>query len=415
MANVFLHNANTIKATFCLLFLTTTFFNANSARILDEVDVGEPTPTVNPQPQAIGNLPGPGATNPSVTTGPITTTPQIGPTITLPSGQTPAATAAAAATSPATEDSGAEDANAGSGIEVANTDPAVPETEAPAAVTAPAEDIPPPVASPTTEETPELPQPQAEVPSGPDETPLPVPAAMPVAKEPSFSFFMHDILGGSHPSARVVAGIVANSDVTGLPFSKLNNNLFPISGGIPLVNPKLNGIITNNNLPLLVGLSGGQASTLFKNSGTSNTVTGSNNQPFVTAGNLPAGLTVQKLMFGTVTAIDDQLTEGHELDSAVIGRAQGFYLASSLDGSSQTLVLTILVHGSEHNDGVEDTISLFGVHRTASPESEIAVIGGTGKYENARGYAALETLLKEDQHTTDGVDTILHFNVYLTE
>lgn len=391
MANVFVHNPYTCRATLCLLLLTTTFLIANSARILDEVET---------QPQAIGNLPGPGAANPSVTTSPVTTTttiPQIGITTTLPSGQTPAATS----TIPTTE-------------EEVNADPSVPETEAPAAVTAPAEDIIPPVASPTTtEETPEIPQPEAEVPAVPDVTP-PV-TANPVAKEPSLSFFMHDILGGSHPSARVVAGIVANTDVTGLPFSKLNNNLFPITGGIPLVNPKINGIITNNNLPNLVGLSGAQSSTVFKNSGTSNTVTGGDNQPFVSAGNLPAGFTVQKLMFGSVTVIDDQLTEGHELDSAVLGRAQGFYLASSLDGTSKTIVLTVLVHDGEHHDGFEDTISLFGIHRTASPESEIAVIGGTGKYENARGYAALETLLKEDQHTTDGADTILHFNIYLTE
>ncbi|KAK7310258.1 hypothetical protein RJT34_07659 [Clitoria ternatea] len=236
-----------------------------------------------------------------------------------------------------------------------------------------------------------------------------------MAKEPSLSFFMHDIIGGSHPSARVVAGIVANTDVSGLPFSKLNNELFPIIGGIPLVNPKLNGIITNNNLPLLVGLSGARSSTMFQNPETSNVVTGSNNQPFVSAGNLPAGMTLQKLMFGSVTVIDDQISEGRELGSAVAGRVQGFYMASYLDGTSQSIVLTVLLHDSEeHHDEVEDSISLFGVHRTASPESEVAVIGGPGKYENARGYAVLQTLLKEDQHTTDGVDTILHFNVYLT-
>jgi hypothetical protein len=236
----------------------------------------------------------------------------------------------------------------------------------------------------------------------------------PVAKQPSLSFFMHDILGGSHPSSRVVTGIVANSDVTGLPFSKQNKNIFPITGGIPLVNPKLNGIITNNNLPLLVGLGGGQSSTVFQNRGTNNVVTGGNNQPFVSAGNLPGGFTVQKLMFGSVTVIDDQLTEGHELGSNVVGRIQGFYTASSLDGTSQSVVMTMLLHGDNDHDGVDDSISLFGIHRTASPKSKVAVIGGTGKYENARGYAALETLLKEDQHTTDGVDTILHFNVYLT-
>ncbi|RDX93652.1 Dirigent protein 9 [Mucuna pruriens] len=400
MVNSFLHNGNTYKATLCLLFLTTTFLIANSARILDEVES---------QPQAIGNLPAPGAgaVNPSFTTAPVTTTPQIGPATTLPTGQTPVAAAATTAsqevapgaTLPSVETPAASSSMNPGATEVSEDEDENENAEAPV----PAEDTNiTPVAAPTPEETPQVPV---------------IPNATPVtAKEPSFSFFMHDILGGSHPSARVVAGIVANTDVTGLPFSKLNNNLFPITGGIPLVNPKLNGIITSNNLPNLVGLSGAQSSTVFKNSGTSNTVTGGNNQPFVSAGNLPAGFTIQKLMFGSVTVIDDQLTEGHELDSAVIGRAQGFYLASSLDGSSQTIVLTVLVHGAEqeHHDGLEDSISLFGVHRTASPESEIAIIGGTGKYEDARGYASLETLLKEDQHTTDGVDTILHFTLYLT-
>ncbi|KAI5431686.1 dirigent protein 9 [Lathyrus oleraceus] len=370
MANVFLHNLNTWKITLCLFLLTTTCLVANSARILDELDS---------QPQAIGNLPGPGvgaaAAIPSATT-----IPQVSPITTSPSGVTPAAT------NTVTPVSGEVDPN---------VDPSENEL-------APAEDIAP-VGSPATDETPDA------------EAPLPVVTAKPVAKEPSLSFFMHDILGGSHPSARVVAGIVANTDVTGLPFSKLNNNLFPITGGIPLVNPKLNGIVTSNNLPNLVGLNAAQSSTVFKNSGTSNTVSGGNNQPFVSAGNLPGGFTIQKLMFGSATVIDDQLTEEHELDSSVIGRAQGFYLASSLDGTSKTIVLTVLVHGEEHHDGVDDTISLFGIHRTASLESEVAVIGGTGKFENARGYAAVETLLKEDQHTTDGADTILHFNIYLTE
>lgn len=115
--------------------------------------------------------------------------------------------------------------------------------------------------------------------------------------------------------------------------------------------------------------------------------------------------------------IDDELTEGHELGSAVVGKAQGFYLASSLDGTSQTIAVSVLLHGpgGDHHQVVEDTISFFGVHRTASHESQIAVVGGTGKYENAKGYATVETLQQEDQHTTDGVDTMLQFSVYLSE
>ncbi|KAI9124427.1 hypothetical protein K1719_004349 [Acacia pycnantha] len=389
----------TFKFIICLFFLAAAFDAVNSARFLDEVD---------PQPQVINNQPGL-AIPTTATTGPTSTS-----TATLPSTQIPAA---AAVPVPVTT-AGAPVARTAATPAMVDTDDdnknADDSTQAPVAATASA-----PAAGDESEE--ENPEPEAVTPT------LPV-AGAPVAgsntaaattaksagKEPTLSFFMHDIIGGSHPSARVVAGIVSNTDVTGLPFSKINNNLFPIVGGIPLVNPKLNGIVTNNNLPLLVGLNAAQASTVFQNQGTGSTVTGGDNRPFVSAGNLPDGFTLQKLMFGSVTVIDDQLTEAHELDSTVIGKAEGFYLASSLDGTSQTLVLTVILHSDEKHHGVEDTISIFGVHRTASPGSEIAVIGGTGKYENAMGYAVLETLPKVDQHTTDGVDTIMQFNMYLT-
>ncbi|XP_028805147.1 dirigent protein 24-like [Neltuma alba] len=357
--------------------------------------------------------------------------PQI-PATTLPSTQIPAATAVPPLPVPVTDDTPEETPTAGAPVAAAaaaapttvdaddgaadddeNVDDS---TQAPAAVTASA----PAAGDESEEENPDQPEPAAVTPA------LPVAgapvaggnaaaAANPAGKEPTLSFYMHDVIGGTHPSARVVAGIVANTDVTGLPFSKINNNLFPIVGGIPLVNPKLNGIVTNNNLPLLVGLNAAQTSTVFQNRGSGSAVSGGDNRPFVNANNLPSGFTLQKLMFGSVTVIDDQLTEGHELDSTVIGKAEGLYLASSLDGTSQTLVVTVILHSGEEHHGVEDTISFFGVHRTASPGSEIAVIGGTGKYENAMGYAALESLPKVDQHTTDGVDTILHFNVYLTD
>jgi hypothetical protein len=233
---------------------------------------------------------------------------------------------------------------------------------------------------------------------------------------PPLSFFMHDILGGSHPSNRIVTGIIARTEINGIPFSQPNNNFFPLQGGTPLVNiNNLNNLINPNNAPLLTGLTGTQTNTFLQNTGNNNNVANGNNQPFVTAGNLPAGSALQKLMFGSITVVDNELTEGHELGSAVIGKAQGFYLASSMDGTSHTMAFTVLLHGGENHGDVEDTISFFGVHRTATADSQIAIIGGTGKYENAKGYATVETLPQVDQHTTDGVDTIMHFNVYLSE
>nr|GEW42317.1 dirigent protein 24-like [Tanacetum cinerariifolium] len=231
-------------------------------------------------------------------------------------------------------------------------------------------------------------------------------------EHPTLSFFMHDVLGGSHATSRVVTGIVASSDANAVPFSTPNSQVFPITGGIPLNN--INGIVNNNNLPFLAGFSGNNpnSNTVLQNTGNNNVVNGGNNLPFVAAGQLPAGITLQQLMFGSITVIDNEITEGHELGTGVLGRGQGFYLSSSLDGSSHTFALTTLFHGSEHE--VDDSISFFGVHRTASEISHIAVIGGTGKYEEAKGYATIESLPQVNDHTTDGVETIVHVNVYLT-
>ncbi|XP_038895510.1 dirigent protein 9-like [Benincasa hispida] len=211
------------------------------------------------------------------------------------------------------------------------------------------------------------------------------------------SFFMHDILGGSHPTARTVTGTTPNKaqPTAGLPFSKPKKSIFPLPGGVPLINTNRNsnGGGTNNN--------------------------NNNNQPFVTAGQLPSGAALQHVMFGSLTTIDDELTEGEELGSAVMGRGQGFYFVSSLDGSSHTVALTVILHQYDEEDKEkkdEDTISFFGVHRRGSPESPIAVVGGTGKYENAGGFAVIENLPRRDnQYMTDGDDMIVHFRVYLSE
>lgn len=349
----------TIKSTACFLLLMITLQFATSVRILDEVD---------PQPPVLAAPP---ADDDPVTPDVPDIAPVVGnPTSTLPSGQIPA-----------TE---------------TNSEPPPEEPEQP-------DDDLAPVATPTTTTPHEVPAPVAEV--APVVAP-PVATATVAAEHPVLSFFMHDILGGSHPSARVVTGITTNAEIiNGLPFTKPNNNVFPVNGGVPLVN-------NINNNGFIPGFNG-RPTTFIQNNGQNNLVNGGNNLPFVSGGQLPPGASLQNLLFGSITVFDDELTEGHELGSAVIGAAQGFYLASSLDGTSQTMAFSVLMKGGEHHE-VEDTISFFGVHRMPSMESHVAIVGGTGKYENAKGYAVVKALHgQEDQHITDGEDSILQFDVYL--
>ncbi|KAG2320158.1 hypothetical protein Bca52824_013371 [Brassica carinata] len=224
-------------------------------------------------------------------------------------------------------------------------------------------------------------------------------------------FFMHDILGGSNPTARAVTGVVANAALSGqLPFAKPNGANLPVSNGVPS-NSNNNGILNNNNVPLLVGL-GGTTSNILQNNG-NNLLNG---LPVANGGQLPSGSSLQMLMFGTMTVMDNELTEGHELGSGLLGKAQGFYVASAVDGTSQTMAFTAMFESG----GYEDSISFFGVHRTAASESHLGVMGGTGKYVNARGYAVVKTYTGGSGNTqqphqfTDGLETVMECTVYLS-
>ncbi|XWS66071.1 hypothetical protein CRYUN_Cryun05aG0168700 [Craigia yunnanensis] len=219
----------------------------------------------------------------------------------------------------------------------------------------------------------------------------------------TLTFFMHDILGGSNPTALAVTGVVSNPALNGqLPFAKPNGANLPVNNGINQ-NSGNTGLINNNNIPLLTGL-GGNTQAVLQNNGASNF-------PITAGGQLPSGSTLQKLMFGTMTVIDDELTVGHELGSGFLGKAQGFYVASSIDGTSQTMAFTAMFE-SEH---YADTLSFFGVHRTGVSESHLSIMGGTGKYVNAKGFAIVKTIPGTNQmQETDGFETVLEFTVYVT-
>ncbi|KAG8387787.1 hypothetical protein BUALT_Bualt02G0057500 [Buddleja alternifolia] len=225
----------------------------------------------------------------------------------------------------------------------------------------------------------------------------------------SLTFFMHDILGGSRPSAIAVTGIVANPAVGGqVPFAKPNGAVLPVNNGIPTNNAN-GGIVNNNNVPFLTGLSGFSSNIQSNNNNGNNFIGGGPGFPVLNSAQFPSGTTLQKLMFGTMTVFDDELTEGHELGSGLVGKAQGFYISSSEDGTSQTMSFTVMFTGG----GYVDSLSFFGVHRTAVAESHLAIMGGTGKYVKAKGFAVVKTLPGTNQHETDGVETLLHITVYL--
>ncbi|XP_031487808.1 dirigent protein 18-like [Nymphaea colorata] len=114
---------------------------------------------------------------------------------------------------------------------------------------------------------------------------------------------------------------------------------------------------------------------------------------------------------GVVTAIDGDLTEGHEAGSPTVGRAKGIYVVSSEDGGGPLIALTVTFSVA---GGEKDSLSFFGVHRMDGLVSHVPVVGGTGKYENANGYASIRSVGHIDVNgVVDGMITGLRFTVHL--
>nr|XP_043612318.1 dirigent protein 18-like [Erigeron canadensis] len=214
-----------------------------------------------------------------------------------------------------------------------------------------------------------------------------------------FELYMHDILGGSNPTARPVTGLLGNIYSGQVPFARRIGFRAP-SGGVAI--PNANGAIPTvnaNGVPLGTGLVGTQFAGNFN--------LNNNAQNQIAAQLGPDGL---GLGFGTITVIDDLLTADAKLGSQTLGKAQGVYVASSADGSRQMMTFTAMMEGGEYGD----SINFFGVYKIGSPMSRLSITGGTGKFLHACGFAEIRSLIPAGQIVADGVESLLRLTVHLT-
>ncbi|KAG0497082.1 hypothetical protein HPP92_001773 [Vanilla planifolia] len=94
------------------------------------------------------------------------------------------------------------------------------------------------------------------------------------------------------------------------------------------------------------------------------------------------------LDFASVFVVDDLMTVGPDPSSRAVGRARGFYTVSSLSGSD----LYFSVH-AVFTDGIYKGGTLAVVARDAilEPIRELPIVGGTGVFRLARGFAFMKT------------------------
>ena len=110
--------------------------------------------------------------------------------------------------------------------------------------------------------------------------------------------------------------------------------------------------------------------------------------------------------FGQIVMIDDALTEGPNRSSKVIGRAQGLYAFADLDKIGLLMTLNYYF-----TDGVYSgsTLAILGRNSVFEKRREMAVVGGTGYFRLAKGYAVAKTV----SFNTSSVDAVVEYDVYV--
>ncbi|KAK6916690.1 Dirigent protein [Dillenia turbinata] len=92
--------------------------------------------------------------------------------------------------------------------------------------------------------------------------------------------------------------------------------------------------------------------------------------------------------FGSLVMADDPLTFGPEPTSKLIGRAQGLYGSA---GQSNMGLIMALSYNFLDGEYKGSSISINGLNPALQLDRELPVVGGTGVFRMARGYANLQT------------------------
>ncbi|OMO68828.1 Plant disease resistance response protein [Corchorus olitorius] len=107
--------------------------------------------------------------------------------------------------------------------------------------------------------------------------------------------------------------------------------------------------------------------------------------------------------FGAIVMMDDPLTIKPEINSTIVGRAQGMYAFASQSDISLLMVLNFAFTHGKFNGS---TLSILGRNRVSTVR-EMPIVGGSGVFRFARGYALAKT------YSNGQVETIVEYNVYV--
>ncbi|KAH6804130.1 hypothetical protein C2S51_032377 [Perilla frutescens var. frutescens] len=111
--------------------------------------------------------------------------------------------------------------------------------------------------------------------------------------------------------------------------------------------------------------------------------------------------------FGRVNVFDDSVTVAPAINSSEVARAQGLTTSSDLHVQAFTMNLNFFLKAGPFNGS---TVSIVGRNQFADAQRELTVVGGTGPFRYARGYAITSTY----SHNATINYSVLEYTINLT-
>jgi len=110
--------------------------------------------------------------------------------------------------------------------------------------------------------------------------------------------------------------------------------------------------------------------------------------------------------FGLVRMMDNPLTLGPQLSSKLVGKAQGFYASAAQEEIVFHMTMNFAFIEGKYNGS---TIAILGRNPALNKVREMPVVGGSGLFRFARGYAQAST------HWVDlkSGDACVEYNVHV--
>ncbi|KAJ3685298.1 hypothetical protein LUZ61_014462 [Rhynchospora tenuis] len=110
--------------------------------------------------------------------------------------------------------------------------------------------------------------------------------------------------------------------------------------------------------------------------------------------------------FGVVNIIDDPLTTGPDVNSKLVGRAQGIIAGAGLYKLEYLVAWNLVFNDGKYNGS---TIAILGRSEVFTPVREMPIVGGSGLFRFARGYVLARTY----SHDLVTRDAVVEYNVFV--